>query len=46
MSVECPNCHFENPDHIMHAQQSPPPTQLNLILNWFDELKRLVPVGN
>jgi hypothetical protein len=46
MSVECPKCHFENPDDIMHAQLPLMPTQLNMILTWFDELKRLVPAGN
>lgn len=46
MSVECPNCHFENPGHSVHFKLTFTPTQLNVILNWFDELKRLVPAGN
>jgi hypothetical protein len=28
---------------IQSAEPPPPPAQLNVILNWFDELKRLVP---
>jgi len=46
MSVECPNCHFGNPDHTIYFKLPPSPTQLNVILNWFDELKRLIPAGN
>ena len=26
-------------------QEQPAPTQINVVLNWFEELKRLVPAG-
>jgi len=28
---------------IQSERQAPPTTHLNVVLNWFDELKRLVP---
>ncbi len=30
---------------VKEGQQEPPPTQINVVLNWFDELKRLVPTN-
>ena len=27
------------------TEQAPPPTQINVVLNWFEELKRRVPPG-
>ncbi len=30
---------------IKNVQKEAPPTELNVVLNWFEELKRLVPTG-
>jgi Tol biopolymer transport system component len=30
---------------VEESQQEQPPTQINVVLNWFEELERLVPTG-
>ena len=30
---------------VKNLEQDPTPPQINVVLNWFDELKRLVPTG-
>ena len=31
---------------IQESEPPPPPTQYNIVLNWFEELKRLVPTDS
>jgi hypothetical protein len=31
---------------MIKSEYKAPPSQINIVLNWFEELKRLVPSGN